>query len=78
MEQETLFDMTPPPNLGVREKTEIEFVQLEFSDGEKREFLTMLDDYCEKNKIDNHSDGLLEILRGLNGENKSQLYFNLG
>ncbi len=65
-DQETLFDLTPKKNEGVKETTEIEYVQLQFNQGEKKEFLILLDDYCNENKIDNHSDGLLLILKNLN------------
>ena len=50
-DQETLFDLTPKKNEGVKETTEIEYVQLQFNQGEKKEFLILLDDYCNENNL---------------------------
>jgi len=42
-EQEDLFDLAPKENKGEIERTEIEYLQLAFSDGKKREMIIMME-----------------------------------
>ena len=63
-----LFKYDYPKNNQKKESTEIEYIQLEFSSEEKKEVILLLENYCQKELIDNYSDGLLNILRELENE----------
>tara|TARA_R110002020_G_scaffold329319_1_gene545157 strand:- start:3011 stop:3229 length:219 start_codon:yes stop_codon:yes gene_type:complete len=63
LEQEALFDMTPDENTGKIEQTEIEYLQLAFSDDKKKEMIIMLESVMSKTDYDVYPDLLFNLLK---------------
>ena len=63
IEQEALFDMTPDENTGKIEQTEIEYLQLAFSDDKKKEMIIMLESVMSKTDYDVYPDLLFNLLK---------------
>lgn len=62
-EQETLFDMTPAENDGVREQTEIEYLLLAFSDNMKKEIIIMMEKLINETDYDVYPDLIFSLVR---------------
>ena len=63
VEQETLFDMTPYENTGELEQTEIEYLQLAFSDDKKKEIIIMMESIIKQTDYDVYADLLFNLVK---------------
>tara|TARA_R110000787_G_scaffold54657_1_gene126944 strand:- start:2672 stop:2890 length:219 start_codon:yes stop_codon:yes gene_type:complete len=70
-EQETLFDMTPDENTGQIEETEIEYLQLAFSDNKKKEIIIMMENIIKKTDYEVYPDLLFSLVKGEYEKNNS-------
>ena len=73
VEQGALFDLTPEEKHGEIEKTHIEYFQLAFSDGEKKEILSDLEYLLKYYNYDNYSDYIIMLIRNEYEKIKSEL-----
>tara|TARA_R100001530_G_C4320549_1_gene155577 strand:- start:2963 stop:3181 length:219 start_codon:yes stop_codon:yes gene_type:complete len=71
VEQETLFDMTPDENTGGLEQTEIEYLQLAFSDDKKKEIIIMMESIIKQTDYDVYADLLFNLVRDRFEKNNS-------
>ena len=71
VEQETLFDMTPDENTGELEQTEIEYLQLAFSDDKKKEIIIMMENIIKKTDYEVYPDLLFNLVKDKFEENNS-------
>ncbi len=71
VEQETLFDMTPDENTGELEQTEIEYLQLAFSDDKKKEIIIMMESIIKQTDYEVYADLLFNLVKDKFEKNNS-------
>ncbi len=70
LNQETLFDLTPEENKEKIQLTEIEFLQLAFSDNKKKKFIKMMEKLMKPDEV--YPEFLYKLVKELYENNKTQ------
>ena len=70
-EQEALFDLIPDENTGELEQTEIEYLQLAFSDDKKKEIIIMMESIIKQTDYEVYADLLFNLVKDKFEKNNS-------